>query len=169
MPDDLIDLDFKKMPKTKKSRKTASNQVYNVEKITGKRIINGGVEYYIKWKGYPMSERTWEREEDCNCAALIREFEASLGKLKLPGAHVQPEVLVPKKKVTVSDSESKPAKSGFDRNFEPETIIGATKDDGKLTFLIKWKGCDVIDRVHAEEANFRCPQVVIKFYESKLT
>ena len=125
-----------KMPKAKRSRKTANEQVYIVEKITGKRIVNGSVEYSIKWKGYPMSERTWEREEDCNCAALIREFEASLSNSE--HSEAQPKAKSPKKKAKVSASESEPAKSGFDRNLEPESILGATEQDGKLIFLMKW-------------------------------
>ena len=33
---------------------------YEVEKIIDKRIINGKLEYKIKWVGYPMSQCTWE-------------------------------------------------------------------------------------------------------------
>lgn len=53
---------------------------------------------------------------------------------------------------------------GFDR-FQAETILAATKLDGELMFLIKWQGSDQRDLVSAGEANVKCPQVVIQFYE----
>lgn len=35
-------------------------------------------EYWIKYKGYPDSENTWEPIENLNCPRLVRKFENSL-------------------------------------------------------------------------------------------
>jgi len=57
---------------------------------------------------------------------------------------------------------------GWNRGLEAKKIIGATDAFDELMFMIKWRGCDEIDLVTARDANIKCPQVVIRFYEKRL-
>ena len=49
---------------------------YEIEKIIGKRIIKGEIEYKVKWLGYDESQSTWEPMENLiNAKEAIKEYE----------------------------------------------------------------------------------------------
>ncbi|RWS20545.1 chromobox protein 1-like protein [Leptotrombidium deliense] len=49
---------------------------YKIERILGKRVNGGNVEYYLKWEGYDESYNTWEPEENLSDADhLIAMYE----------------------------------------------------------------------------------------------
>ena len=71
------------MAKQKKNKKTKGNiarNLYIVDRILSKRFVNGKVQYYLKWLGYPDSENTWEPKENIKCPSLIYDFEKQLGR-----------------------------------------------------------------------------------------
>ena len=52
------------------------NTEYEVERILDKRFQNGQVQYKVKWKGYSLSESTWEPEDNLEGSKeLVKEFE----------------------------------------------------------------------------------------------
>lgn len=147
---------------------------YSVEKILDKRIKNGKVEYYLKWKGYGDEDNTWEPESHLECPEMISEFEEKRKKEDAKKKEEQRKRKTqdggdPAKKKTKKAVEEDSRPRGFDRGLEAERIIGATDSSGELMFLMKWRGTDEADLVPARQANVRCPQVVIKFYEERLT
>lgn len=145
------------------------NQIsYIVEKIIGKRETeNGIIEYFIKWLGFDLSESTWEPEKNLNCATLIEDFEKSIQAM-VEGV---PRIAIPLHEVQAVENELNASVNIIPHaNLEPEKILGAASDaSGELQFLIKWKSSYLPDLVSSTIANREWPELVIQFYEERLT
>ncbi|KAF3691841.1 Chromobox protein -like protein 3 Heterochromatin protein 1 -like protein gamma [Channa argus] len=182
----------KQTAKQRKTEETTVVQEFVVEKIIRRRIFNGRVEYFLKWKGFTDAENTWEPEDNLDCPELIQQF---LRNTHLPEENEETEQeFIPKDEMTEQETEisfmrpqlqvhtvqgdcdilepnneSSDAPTNFSTYLEPECIIGSTDRQGELMFLVKWKNSDDVALLPAREASARCPQVVIDFYEQKLT
>ncbi|KAH8261168.1 hypothetical protein KR044_004165, partial [Drosophila immigrans] len=152
--------------------KELTMEEFAVERIERKRVVNGVTEYFLKWKGYPRSQNTWEPVNHLYCKDLIAAFEASaknkplLNTKRKSAAPASDTKAVIRIKKGESDENKK---FGFDRGLEASKIIGATDSSGKLMFLMSWKNSDRLELVPAKLANVMCPQIVINFYEERLT
>ncbi|CAM2709732.1 unnamed protein product [Rotaria socialis] len=161
-----------------------------VERIVTHRFRNGRKEYLLAWKGYPEEENTWP-EQNLDCPDLIEEYEnrmlqksrfiqepstslkrkPSLDQAPVPNKRGRPpndslaHRSYSKQQTSIRTEES----SAFDRSLEAEKILGATDTTGELMLLVQWKGTAEADLVPARICNLKCPQVVIRFYEERLT
>lgn len=171
----------KQTAKQRKTEEPAVVQEFVVEKIIRRRVFNGRVEYFLKWKGFTDADNTWEPEDNLDCPELIEEF--------LRNAHFSQETeeeqeLVPKEEMAeqeteisqqqsdrvdlLSHDEQGDAPADLCAYLELDCIIGSTDKHGELMFLVKWKNSDDVSLLPAREASARCPQMVIDFYERKL-
>uniref|UniRef100_W5N1F7 Heterochromatin protein 1 n=1 Tax=Lepisosteus oculatus TaxID=7918 RepID=W5N1F7_LEPOC len=197
--------------KQRRAEEAATAQEYVVEKIIDRRVTEGKVEYFLKWKGFPEADNTWEPEDNLDCPELIAEFQSRVGVSLEPPEQdrEQPDggeggdantdsvnrvpvetgypfkftahfhgnrqayewhvcAMVDAEQQSHGQESAEPPR-GFASGLEPECIIGSTDCEGELMFLLKWKGSEEVGLVPAREASVRCPEVVIAFYEERLT
>ena len=58
------------------------SDVYEVEEILRHKVVGKKKMYFIKWKGYPHSENTWEEEKNLSCPQKLIEYQKRLEKLE---------------------------------------------------------------------------------------
>ncbi|KAJ6635712.1 Chromobox protein like 5, partial [Pseudolycoriella hygida] len=137
---------------------------YCVERILDCRVVNGQVEYLLKWKGYSDESNTWEPEENLDCEELLAQFVEHQkmmdweNRSSLGCSDLESEI----------EKDEKDFECGFVRGLQPEKITGATHASGELMFAMKWKESDELELVPARLANSLCAQIVIRFYEENI-
>ena len=57
------------------------NMDFEVENVLGSRLTEDGIEYNIKWKGFPDSENTWEKEKDLLHDALLERVKEKMAEI----------------------------------------------------------------------------------------
>lgn len=129
------------------------------------------IEYFLKWKGYDSDENTWEPIENLDCPDLIRIFEDQRERERNNSNNTENN----KNNSSTNGNNAKSAndapirrKIGFERGLEPERILGATDTSGEIMFLMKWRDSNDADMVSAKQANVKCPNIVISFYEERV-
>lgn len=177
---DEVDDDLYKDAKTLSSSELSAEE-YEVEKIVGKRVHNGGVQYCIKWVGYPDSANTWQDVDTMDCAQLIEEFERShrpTSPRRVSSSQSRPSQTTshPQEalKRSTRDRRNKTRRDPYadlpkgdweDQVLKVETV--ARDSEGQLVVWLNWRN-GTSSQAPAGEANVRCPQKIIAFYESRL-
>jgi chromobox protein 1 len=160
-----------------------------VEKIIKMRTTkNGKVRYLLKWKGFSENENTWEPAENLECPGLIAAFMAEQKEKQQTSTTKSSETSNGKRSHSTNSrndedknnnnnntSQTKRPRieleqTGYGRELVPESLMGATDIyDGELMFLVKWEGVTKPELVPSRIVNKQSPQLVIKFYEDRLT
>ncbi|KAJ3597543.1 hypothetical protein NHX12_001066 [Muraenolepis orangiensis] len=178
----------KQTVKQRKPEETTTTivQEFLVEKIIRRRVFNGRVEYFLKWKGFTDADNTWEPQDNLDCPELIEEF---LRNMRLSDNEEEPDQeFILKEELSEQETEICPQQvyqeqsdgvadvqkrdgtpTSLDGYPELECIIASTDKHGELMFLVKWKDSGDVTLLPAREASARCPQAVVDFYERKLT
>lgn len=105
--------------------------VYQVEKIVGKRWKGGRVQYKVKWEGYPYSQCTWEPLEHLQTVfELIDQYNESQQTTSKKSKKEKDEEHLRKKRKK-SSSVSQEEKSEESSNSRKIKSISSEKKDSK--------------------------------------
>ncbi|KAK6333331.1 hypothetical protein TWF718_011146 [Orbilia javanica] len=150
---------------------------YVVEKILGHKYEDGILKYKVKWKGYDKkSDQTWEPEDTLEEVVALEEYLLEIGgrPSQTPGKR--------SRKSTGGASTPAPKKSRVKQETtkedEWEPPAGSWEDDVRMIETLERNGGDhicYIQWVNGRRSQHplhvvyqRCPQKMLKFYESHL-
>ena len=127
---------------------------YTIEKIIKHKKDKSGTYYLVKWEGYPPYDNTWEPECHINSEEILKDYWDNLKSCKLSNDYLSLIIHNPYSSLTNWDP--------YIREISTVELV-----NNRLLVYITWKtGFTSIHK--SEEVNRKCPQLMIKFYESKL-
>ncbi|KAG5683833.1 hypothetical protein PVAND_013096 [Polypedilum vanderplanki] len=135
-----------------------------IDNIVSRKKERGKMFYLCTWKKSSFYHKTWVSED-----ILKRIFPELIKNYNRKMKVLNTKALKSKERKCLIESMN--MNYGFNRGLKPEKIIAAfppLNGQKEHQFLIKWKKCEQYDIVSSKEANEKCPQVVIKFYETKM-
>ncbi|KAI3379906.1 hypothetical protein SNEBB_006178 [Seison nebaliae] len=142
-----------------------NEQEYKVEKILKKRVVNGEIEYLVKWLNFPNEDNTWELEKDLDCPDLILSFEKEQRELLSKG---QPQLKTKagpasvKRNLRLTTVLQKFAMNG---RLYPSEVCGVMRQSGHILYLVKWRHHQTqVDLVPEIVCRLKCPQLVIDYF-----
>merc|ERR1712086_402922 len=114
-------------------KKAQKPRALEVEIIYGKRIKNGHTEYWIKWKGFPEKDSTWENVtniEDKNAGKMIKAFEAKTKADEKAAKGASDKKETPAK--TAAEKKKTPAKAAAEKKKTPAKVVAEKKTPAKV-------------------------------------
>ncbi|KRX27843.1 Chromobox -like protein 6 [Trichinella nelsoni] len=166
---------------------------YEIERLLDRRIAHdGGNEYLIKWKGYPIEDSTWEREENMmDAAGVIREFESRLRRRDefAPKRRGRPrkqkdgqldnvDDLLSDDAITTEAMDNEDAEEDFQGDFNLEDqqhfisgrevaeLLGVRRDSpkgGRLISIVRFAD-GKIEEISNKEITRQCPHLLLNYY-----
>jgi hypothetical protein len=93
-----------------------SGSVYEVERVVAHKRERGVLSFHLKWKGYPDTSSTWEKEKFVFCKDLVDNYwdryeSAGGSRTDTKGKEPKPQVVKSNGQVNVQPSSKRSAKS----------------------------------------------------------
>jgi hypothetical protein len=138
--------------------------LYEVEAILKHRRRHGSLHYYLKWKGYPESENTWEAESNLTCPDLLAAYWQSQ---QSPSPRPHPDRAPPAP--APGPLPLPPAPPALPADASPLRVLGVTgRRDGVLLLRVL-----LADGQHAvwgsDFVRALFPNLLVRFYEDHIT
>ncbi|CAI2169003.1 14339_t:CDS:2 [Funneliformis geosporum] len=180
------------------SEEEDSGDEYVVEKILEHRMkkvglhkICGITQFYLKWKGFPEEDNTWENESDIFAKELIEEywerkneeskskkeenFDKISKKLNMITNHQDKlrkrklsESFIEEPDFSLLEDYPPPSLTNWEEAVDDvETVERDSEDNDAILVYLNWKNGHRT-RHPASIANLMCPQKIIRFYEKNL-
>ncbi|XP_060860327.1 chromobox protein homolog 1-like [Metopolophium dirhodum] len=133
------------------------------EKIIGATDASGELMYLMKWEEIDDLDLISANNAKLECPQIVINFyqERLIWNTEAGSSKVNRKT---KKNIELEKTK----RTSIVHNIA-EKIMGVTDTSGELTYLMKWEGIDDLEFISVEEANLMFPQILIKFYEERLT